>query len=79
MIKINSKENSFLNSWFESPHKRVWSIPLEWLYMQVLNTRIWKESLAPNKVKIEILFLILIQEKKVLVNEKYYLPIKMAS
>ena len=38
--------------------QEVWSIPLEWLYMQVLNTRICKESLALNKGIIEILFLI---------------------
>ena len=58
MIKIKSKENSFLNSWFESLHKRFDQYYLN-DSMQVLNTRICKESLVLNKAKIEILFLIL--------------------
>ena len=53
-----SKENSFLNSWFESLHKRFDQYHLNDSSMQVLNTRMCKESLALNKAKIEIIFLI---------------------
>ena len=44
MIKIKSKENSFLNSRFESLHKRFDQYHLNDSSMQVLNTRICKES-----------------------------------
>ena len=39
MIKIKSKENSFLNTWFESLHKKFDQYHLNDSGMQVLNTR----------------------------------------
>ena len=51
MINIKSKENSFLNLWFESLHKKFDQYHLNDSSMQVLNTRICKESLALNKAK----------------------------
>ena len=47
IIKIKSKENSFLNSWFESLHKRFDQYHLNDSSMQVLAKKIW----ALNKVK----------------------------
>ena len=42
IIKIKSKENSFINSWFKSFHKRFDQYHLNDSSMQVLNTRFCK-------------------------------------
>ena len=49
MIKIKSKENLFLNSWFESLHKRFDQYHLNDSSMQILNTRICKENLSSQQ------------------------------